>query len=460
MDATLQVLYTIPSTHHTYTLYTILMDATLQSATLGREWLLQMGEGAQKSGLKIQYCMAYSRFALQSVEVPVVNQIRVTDDYAVDLTDKHGKPVNLRTGVSSMLAAAVGLAPSKDVWWSTRAQPGAPKYKKFDLHAPSPAAHAAIATLTAGPVAPGDAVDKQNASLILRSCRSDGVLLKPSYPATAVDAYFARKAFGTGGPHGELYSTYSALPECAGCGRWGTVLAMDMLDDYSLGYTDLRQKLQTTTDTEAQPPSIAYQSWPPVAPLSTQTLTQQQQQQQQQQQSTATATTVAWLPFSSSTDTIPINKCGIDDFQVGCVRYSYCTLLYSYCTHTVRYCTYTVLILYSYCTPTVPIPYSYQVWHTAPVMCDGAWALMGEVSVGSDPVSVAKWVPVAPKRFEAASCSAQGELGVTVKGAPGEIVGVAFADLKTGEVVTASCTLPAAADKAGEAIARSDGTCK
>jgi hypothetical protein len=30
------------------------MDATLQSATLGREWLLQMGEGARKSALKVR----------------------------------------------------------------------------------------------------------------------------------------------------------------------------------------------------------------------------------------------------------------------------------------------------------------------------------------------------------------------------------------------------------------------
>jgi hypothetical protein len=60
-----------------------------------------------------------------------------------------------------MLAAAIGLAPSKDVWWSTSIQAGTPKYKH--VKAPAPAAHAAIATLTAGPVAPGDALDKQNA---------------------------------------------------------------------------------------------------------------------------------------------------------------------------------------------------------------------------------------------------------------------------------------------------------
>lgn len=87
-----------------------------------------------------------------------------------------------------MLAAALGLAPSKDVWWSTAVQPGTSKYGKGveattflslygnffliiylrGVKAPAPAAHAAVATLTGGPVAPGDSIDHMNASLILR----------------------------------------------------------------------------------------------------------------------------------------------------------------------------------------------------------------------------------------------------------------------------------------------------
>ena len=39
------------------------LKCTLQSATLAREWLLQMGKGAKDNGLFIQYCMAYSRWA-------------------------------------------------------------------------------------------------------------------------------------------------------------------------------------------------------------------------------------------------------------------------------------------------------------------------------------------------------------------------------------------------------------
>merc|ERR1712232_460315 len=95
------------------------LRATLQNATLAQTWLVQMGAGAAHAGVKIQYCMAYTRFALASVIVPAVNQIRVSDDYQVDLTDKRSFSVNLYVGTSSLLAGALGLAPSKDVFWST-----------------------------------------------------------------------------------------------------------------------------------------------------------------------------------------------------------------------------------------------------------------------------------------------------------------------------------------------------
>ena len=45
-----------------------------------------------------------------------------------------------------------------------------------------------MSTLSTGPVGPGDAVDKINATLVMRSCNMDGLLLKPSKPAFAIDA--------------------------------------------------------------------------------------------------------------------------------------------------------------------------------------------------------------------------------------------------------------------------------
>merc|ERR1711904_454240 len=105
---------------------------------------LQMGRGASKSGITIQYCMPYPRHILQSVEVHAVTNFRASDDY-------HAGNDQWRLGLSSII-----------------------------------------------PVAPSDMIGKSNVELIMRSARKDGLLLKPSHPATSVDATFAFRAFGTG----------------------------------------------------------------------------------------------------------------------------------------------------------------------------------------------------------------------------------------------------------------------
>lgn len=223
------------------------LDVTRTNATLSQTWLDQMGNAATKAGIKIQYCMAYTRFALASVLVPAVDQIRVSDDYAVDLERTHPNmknAVNLYIGTSSLLAGALGLAPSKDVFWSTAAQPGAPaKYKNNT--APVPELHAVVSALSAGPLAVGDAYGYTNASLLAMTCMSDGTLLKPSWPAVSIDQYHTQRALGFGGPQGEVTYTYSTL--------WHTidgapghftvnsisVLAMDLEADYALNISSL-----------------------------------------------------------------------------------------------------------------------------------------------------------------------------------------------------------------------------
>ena len=55
-----------------------------------------------------RYCMPYPRHLLQSLEIPVVTQTRVSDDY---------QPGNdqWKIGDTSILSGALGLAPFKDV---------------------------------------------------------------------------------------------------------------------------------------------------------------------------------------------------------------------------------------------------------------------------------------------------------------------------------------------------------
>lgn len=97
------------------------------------------------------------------------------------------------------------------MFWSNATQPGNPYGP--EAHEGKPALEAAIATLSAGPVAPGDRMGLEDKALILRSCRADGLLLKPSRPLTTLDAVHAWRAFGGGGgPQGVVMGTYALLP--------------------------------------------------------------------------------------------------------------------------------------------------------------------------------------------------------------------------------------------------------
>ncbi|XP_041369682.1 uncharacterized protein LOC121383654 [Gigantopelta aegis] len=203
------------------------LDVLLTDISLGEMWLKQMGNAAAKNGITIQYCMSNSRHALTALEIPVVTQIRVSGDY-------HPGKDQWKIGVSSMLSHAVGLAPFKDTFWTTSVQPGNP-YGKTE---PNAALNAAVATLSTGPVGPSDMIGALNTSLIMRSVNADGLILKPSRPATAIDAQimkhpcFILKAAVSSfdGPRGEVWSTYSHV---AGL-TFGIILAADLPTDYNI----------------------------------------------------------------------------------------------------------------------------------------------------------------------------------------------------------------------------------
>lgn len=175
----------------------------LESATAGQTWLSQFGRAAANNDLTIQYCMSYSRHVLQSVEIPAVTQARASNDYGGNAY------VQWNIGITSMFAYAVGLAASKDNYWSTQYQPGNPYGPS--RNEPFNRLQAAVSTFSTGPVAPSDAVGMSDAALILRSCMQDGTLLQPDTPATAIDAYYIQLAFNNGGPQGQVWTAQTFL---------------------------------------------------------------------------------------------------------------------------------------------------------------------------------------------------------------------------------------------------------
>ncbi|KAH9500570.1 hypothetical protein Btru_072295 [Bulinus truncatus] len=194
----------------------------LSDLYIGRKWLVGMGKGAEAFGeIGIQYCTAYSKHILQSVEIPTVTQARVSHDYTPGLRQWD-------IGITSMFADAVGLAPYKDTFWTTTTQPGSPYVNKTE---PQPELQILLSTLSTGPVGPGDGIGFINLTVLMRCCDSNGQILQPSKPATAIDDQIKRKAFGSyPGPDGELYTTYTNISGYA----FGIAFAADLKNIYDL----------------------------------------------------------------------------------------------------------------------------------------------------------------------------------------------------------------------------------
>lgn len=173
---------------------------------LGRQWLISMGQGAEKAQITIQYCSAYPRHALQALEIPRVTQARVSSDYTSHIVDHD---IQWNIGITNMFADALGIAPSKDTFWSNMNESGS-SYKPSAME-PLPDREILMATLSTGPVGVGDGINFINKERIMRCCREDGLILKPDRPVTMINSFLADWAENNGELKGELYSTQTTM---------------------------------------------------------------------------------------------------------------------------------------------------------------------------------------------------------------------------------------------------------
>lgn len=173
---------------------------------LGAQWLRSMGEAADKLNINLQYCMSLPRHILTALEIPRVTQTRTSTDYAFHIM---GKADQWAMGISSMFAEAIGLASFKDVFWSTSLQPG--RSYGPDTKEVLPEREILIATLSTGPVGPGDAINYTNVERIMKCCRKDGLILKPDRPLTTINALISDWALYDSDSQGELYSTRTTV---------------------------------------------------------------------------------------------------------------------------------------------------------------------------------------------------------------------------------------------------------
>ena len=95
----------------------------------------------------------------------------------------------------------------------------------------------AVAVLTSGPYGISDGVGFTDRVLVMRSCRSDGVMLRPLWPLSSLDAAFTRLA-------GAL--VWAAHDEPASGYRWSYVLGVNLASNESLFPGDLQPRNNST----------------------------------------------------------------------------------------------------------------------------------------------------------------------------------------------------------------------
>ncbi len=176
-----------------------------------RAWQRAMDDAADAHGVTLQWCMATPADFLETVRLRHVTSIRTSGDYRYQYDNGLNWTWFLHTNA---LARALRLWPFKDVFLSHDKTPEG-------FGDPYSEPEALLAALSAGPVGIGDQLGHTVREVVMRTCRADGVLLKPDLPVAALDRCFAENAFLEAAPLlGETHSRHPA-------GRWTYLVAMN-----------------------------------------------------------------------------------------------------------------------------------------------------------------------------------------------------------------------------------------
>jgi hypothetical protein len=147
-----------------------------------RAWQESFDAAAAEHGLSLLWCMATPADFFQTLTLPTVVSIRTSGDYRY----LAGNAAHwTRFLYTNALARALGLLPFKDVFLTN------PKGSGWDgdEHAE---AEALLSALSAGPVGIGDRSGRSDPGIVMRTCRADGVLVKPDVPIAALERCFRR----------------------------------------------------------------------------------------------------------------------------------------------------------------------------------------------------------------------------------------------------------------------------
>ena len=160
--------------------------------------------------LHAQWCMATPADFAQASRLRNVTSIRTSGDHGYMVGPEVLWAWFLHANV---MARALGLWPYKDVFHSSE-------------DSETREVEALLSALSAGPVGIGDAMGMADPELIRRTCRADGVLVRPDVPVAAVD----RATFSASVWSGELLVGSAHTQHTAG--RWGYVVTCNVGADH------------------------------------------------------------------------------------------------------------------------------------------------------------------------------------------------------------------------------------
>jgi len=172
-------------------------------------WMDWINDAAADRGLSVQLCMAGPAHYLYALDMPAVTTVRTSVDYIPGTPKVLYWPQFFQV---NMIAWAVGALPFKD---NFQTSPG----QRAVLSETMGEQEALISALSAGMVGPGDRLGWSDAGLLGRTCRADGLLLKPDRPVTPIDAMFLPHER----PH--IVTTCSRRP---GLGTWTYLAAFPL----------------------------------------------------------------------------------------------------------------------------------------------------------------------------------------------------------------------------------------
>lgn len=176
-------------------------------------WQQGLDNAAAERGLTLQWCMGTPADLAVASRLPQVTSVRTSGDHGYIASPGQLWAWFLTTNT---LARVLGLTPFKDVF---RTDP--------DAGGSHGEVEALLSVLSTGPVGLGDRVGRHDLGIVQRTCRADGVLVKPSVPIAAVDRSLLDATPGRAADRPVFAECWSDHP----AGRWTYLVALNCRPD-------------------------------------------------------------------------------------------------------------------------------------------------------------------------------------------------------------------------------------